>query len=98
MAMMSSGAHAAASAARPVAAVRRNALLIIDMQYDFCPPNGSLKVDGATDAIPVRVLMPIRSCGHDTRTRRGILSFIIASSRSCTRLPDHQSIATRMQI
>ncbi len=24
------------------------------MQYDFCPPTGSLKVDGATDALQVR--------------------------------------------
>jgi hypothetical protein len=33
----------------------RSALMIIDMQNDFCPPHGSLKVDGATDALPVCV-------------------------------------------
>jgi len=29
------------------------ALLIIDVQNDFCPPNGALKIDGGTDIIPV---------------------------------------------
>jgi hypothetical protein len=30
----------------------RSALLIIDVQNDFCPPNGSLAVPGGTDIIP----------------------------------------------
>jgi hypothetical protein len=30
----------------------RSALLIIDVQNDFCPPNGSLAVAGGTDIIP----------------------------------------------
>jgi nicotinamidase-related amidase len=47
---------AASSVGVPAAPLppRKTALLIIDMQYDFCPPTGSLKVDGATDALQVR--------------------------------------------
>jgi len=38
---------------RKPTAQRRNAFLIIDVQNDFCPPNGSLAVKDGTDVIPV---------------------------------------------
>ncbi|KAI1796162.1 isochorismatase family hydrolase [Ganoderma leucocontextum] len=38
-----------ASAAEPF----RPALLVVDMQEDFCPPNGSLAVEGARDIVPL---------------------------------------------
>ncbi|KAK7055599.1 Isochorismatase domain-containing protein [Favolaschia claudopus] len=31
----------------------KNALIIVDLQEDFCPPNGSLAVSGGRDIIPV---------------------------------------------
>ncbi|KAF3921746.1 Nicotinamidase [Orbilia brochopaga] len=37
----------------PRPATFRPALLVIDMQEDFCPPNGSLAVPGGRDVLPV---------------------------------------------
>lgn len=33
--------------------IKKNALLIIDMQNDFCEPDGSLAVKGSLDIIPI---------------------------------------------
>ncbi|KAF7297433.1 OrdA protein [Mycena indigotica] len=37
----------------PVAMALRSALIIVDLQEDFCPPNGSLAVAGGRDIVPV---------------------------------------------
>jgi hypothetical protein len=46
----------------------RSALLIIDVQNDFCPPNGSLAVAGGTDIIPgineLRARLPFHVVAH----------------------------------
>lgn len=46
-------AMSASSQAKHVSESPKAALLVIDMQNDFCPPNGSLAVTGGNEVVPI---------------------------------------------
>lgn len=59
------------------------ALLIIDIQYDFLPPDGSLAVAGGLDVLPPTYRL-LDDASWDLVIASQVRSVVLKSTRSCT--------------